>query len=130
MGAGLASLPRSFAATKPWAPAVHSAENRRPRLPSPNPPMAEICAKPYMRVMRKIALILPLLAMLAGSIWFAYFVWITDDGPPMPVTGYVAMALGILFSLLIGIGLMALVFYSHRHGYDERAQGETGQDRN
>jgi hypothetical protein len=29
------------------------------------------------------------------------------------------MALGIFFSLVIGIGLMALVFYSSRAGYDE-----------
>ena len=31
------------------------------------------------------------------------------------------MAIGILFSLVIGIPLMALLFYSSRHGYDERA---------
>ncbi len=81
-----------------------------------------------MPSMRKIAVILPLLALLAASVWFAYYVWITDDGPPMPTTGYVAMMLGILFSLFVGVGLMALIFYSHRHGYDERAQGETGRD--
>jgi hypothetical protein len=28
------------------------------------------------------------------------------------------MALGVVFSLVVGIGLMALVFYSSRHGYD------------
>jgi hypothetical protein len=28
------------------------------------------------------------------------------------------MWLGIVFSLLIGCGLMALLFYSSRHGYD------------
>jgi hypothetical protein len=33
--------------------------------------------------------------------------------------GYIAMALGIFFSLVIGIGLMTLVFYSSRAGYDE-----------
>jgi hypothetical protein len=31
-------------------------------------------------------------------------------------------------SLLIGITLMALLFYSSRHGYDERASGEPGAD--
>jgi len=78
--------------------------------------------------MRKIALIVPLLALLAGSVWFAYYVWVTDEGPPIPAMGYVAMALGILFSLLVGVGLMALIFYSHRHGYDERAHGGTDGD--
>jgi len=37
----------------------------------------------------------------------------------MSVHGYVAMILGIIFSLLVGCGLMALVFYSSRRGYDE-----------
>ncbi|MEX0752084.1 MAG: hypothetical protein WD073_04065 [Xanthobacteraceae bacterium] len=80
--------------------------------------------------MRYAAVILPLFALLAASIWFAYDVWTTDDGPPIPAMGYFAMGLGILFSLAIGIGLMALIFYSHRHGYDDRAQGGTDGDRN
>ena len=37
----------------------------------------------------------------------------------MPAAGYVAMTLGIVFSLVVGCGLMALLFYSSRHGYDE-----------
>ena len=40
----------------------------------------------------------------------------------MPAIGYVAMGFGIVFSLLVGCGLMALVFYSSRHGYDEPFQ--------
>lgn len=80
----------------------------------------------YIRGMHKTAVLLPLLAFLGAALWFAYYVWSTDTGPPMPASGYVAMALGILFSLVVGIGLMALVFYSHRHGYDERGQGRGG----
>jgi hypothetical protein len=91
--------------------------------------MAQIGAYTYIPVMRRIALFLPMLAILAASVWFAYFVWTTDEGPAIPISGYLAMAVGILFSLLLGIGLMALLFYSHRHGYDERAQGQTRQDR-
>jgi hypothetical protein len=37
----------------------------------------------------------------------------------MSIHGYIAMILGIVFSLVIGCGLMALMFYSSRHGYDE-----------
>jgi hypothetical protein len=37
----------------------------------------------------------------------------------MSVHGYIAMILGIVFSLVIGCGLMALMFYSSRHGYDD-----------
>ncbi len=90
---------------------------------SPLPALAEIPTTSYMLCMQKTAVILPLLAFLAASVWFVYYVWATDEGPPMPASGYVAMTLGILFSLVVGIGLMALVFYSHRHGYDERGQG-------
>jgi hypothetical protein len=33
--------------------------------------------------------------------------------------GWIAMALGILATLALGIGLMSLVFISSRRGYDE-----------
>jgi TRAP-type C4-dicarboxylate transport system permease small subunit len=88
--------------------------------------MAEKPVSAYIRRMQKAVVILPLLAFLTASIWFAYYVWTSDAGPPMPTSGYVAMALGVLFSLVVGIGLMALVFYSHRHGYDERGHGQQG----
>ena len=43
--------------------------------------------------------------------------------------GWVAMALGILAMLAVGIGLMALIFISNRRGYDEptviRAEPDT-----
>ena len=29
------------------------------------------------------------------------------------------MALGVIFSLVVGVGLMTLIFYSSRKGYDE-----------
>ena len=46
----------------------------------------------------------------------------------MPQVGYVAMTIGVVFSLLVGIVLMALLFYSSRHGYDQRASGEPWRD--
>ena len=57
--------------------------------------------------------------MLALSFWFAAQSWTSLEGPDMPAGLYVAMGLGIVFSILVGSGLMALVFYSSRHGYDE-----------
>jgi hypothetical protein len=54
--------------------------------------------------------------------WFAARTWISLGGQPMPPAGYIAMTLGIVFSVVIGCGLMALVFYSSRHGYDEPPQ--------
>jgi hypothetical protein len=66
-----------------------------------------------------IALIVALVAILGASLWFAARAWLTISGPPMPTIGYVTMGIGILFSLIVGCGLMALIFYSSRHGYDE-----------
>jgi hypothetical protein len=73
----------------------------------------------------KIALVaVPLLAMLAAAVWYAARAWTALSGPPLPATGYVAMTLGIVFSLVVGCGLMALLFYSNRHGYDEPHRAE------
>jgi cation transporter-like permease len=73
-----------------------------------------------------IALVgIPLFAILAVSGWYAAGAWVSVSGPPMPATGYVAMTLGVVFSVVVGCGLMALVFYSHRHGYDDAAQDAT-----
>jgi hypothetical protein len=73
----------------------------------------------------KIAFVaIPLLAMLAIAGWYASHAWTALSGPPMPATGYVAMTLGIVFSLVVGCGLMALLFYSNRYGYDEPHRAE------
>ncbi len=76
-----------------------------------------------------IALVVALLAILAGALWFAVGAWTSVSGPPMPTAGYVAMIFGIFFSLIIGCGLMALLFYSSRHGYDEPFQPDDDRDR-
>jgi TRAP-type C4-dicarboxylate transport system permease small subunit len=88
--------------------------------------LAENVANAYIEAMQKLAILVPLLLFLAASVWFTYYVWATDNGPPMPASGYVAMILGVLFSLVVGIGLMALIFYSNRHGYDDGHGGEDG----
>jgi hypothetical protein len=74
--------------------------------------------------MRTLAIIVPLLLILAASVWWAASLWTSVEGPPMPAAGYFAMWLGIVFSLVIGCGLMALMFYSSRQGYDDAANKE------
>ncbi len=73
-------------------------------------------------VMRTLGVV-TLLALLAASIWYAWGLWNAVDAPDMPAGLYAAMILGVLFSIIVGCGLMALVFYSSRRGYDERASG-------
>ena len=53
------------------------------------------------------------LAVLAMRIWEA------TGGPVISVHGYIALGLGTLFTFALTAGLMALVFYSNRHGYDD-----------
>ena len=77
-------------------------------------------AKSKLSMLGKIALIGPLVIILAAAGWYASRAWTDVSGPPMPATGYIAMALGVGFSLLVGCGLMALVFYSSRYGYDDQ----------
>ncbi|SPP96986.1 hypothetical protein [Bradyrhizobium vignae] len=63
-----------------------------------------------------------MVALLIVSVVMATLGWNASDGTDVPPIGYAAMAAGILFSLLFGVGLMALAFYSSRAGYDERAK--------
>jgi hypothetical protein len=74
--------------------------------------------------MRKLLILIPLVLLLIVAVWFMIHFWNSIEGPPLPTTGYVAMWLGIVFSLVIGCSLMALVFYSSRHGYDEAVYNE------
>jgi hypothetical protein len=67
------------------------------------------------------AVIPVLLAFLIAAGVIGYLGWISTDND-VPKSGYLAMALGVVFSLAVGGGLMALLFYSSRRGYDEPAE--------
>jgi hypothetical protein len=67
--------------------------------------------------MRTLLIVL-LLGLLAGVGYFAYSA-MTVEGEPIPTQGYVALALGAGFSVVVGVGLMVLLFFSSRRGYDE-----------
>jgi protein-S-isoprenylcysteine O-methyltransferase Ste14 len=70
-----------------------------------------------------ILLCLVLLGFLALALSFMVSAW-QGSTARMSVHGWIALSLGVVFSVLIGCGLMALMFYSSRRGYDERASGE------
>lgn len=59
--------------------------------------------------------------LVAGLAVFLVWSWEASGGPVMSVHGYIALALGALFTFALTAGLMALVFYSSRHGYDDEA---------
>jgi hypothetical protein len=60
-----------------------------------------------------------LVLLLVLAIAFMLIGWDTADaGTPMTTAGYMAMTFGIVATLALGSGLMALVFYSSRKGHD------------
>ena len=70
--------------------------------------------------------IVPLFALLAMSLWFASSAWthLGNAAIDIPLYGYLALLGGVVVSLGVGGGLMALVFYSSRHGYDDLSGGD------
>jgi hypothetical protein len=64
-------------------------------------------------------IVIAVLLLLLGASGFIAYRGLTIDNVDVPAAGYVAMAFGVIFSLIVGVGLMALIFYSSRKGYDE-----------
>ena len=65
------------------------------------------------------AAVLLTVVIAVANLWDA----IGDSG--ISAAGWVAMGLGIIVTLALGIGLMALVFISSRRGYDEGGRNDS-----
>lgn len=72
--------------------------------------------------MKAFLLVLVLGGILAAVLFGVLSGW---DASYMSIHGWIALGLGTFFSLAIGGGLMALVFYSARKGYDDRIERDT-----
>jgi ABC-type multidrug transport system permease subunit len=68
-----------------------------------------------------IAVALAAAAVLAVVVVIAEFLSGLGDSE-ISFAGWLAMGFGVVVTLALGIGLMALVFISSRRGYDEAAQ--------
>jgi len=68
-----------------------------------------------------IVLMIALVALLILSGVWAVSIWNAGSEVPMSKHGWIAMGLGTFFSLIIGCGLMALMFFSNRSGHDDVA---------
>jgi hypothetical protein len=69
--------------------------------------------------MQTALVITVLLAILGGAVFVGHYGWVSAGDVTMPTWGWLMMGLGIFFTILVGGGLMALVFYSSRVGFDE-----------
>jgi hypothetical protein len=61
------------------------------------------------------------LLLAAGGV--ALHLWLELDDVSLGVHGWLALGLGVGASLILGIGLMVLVFRSARRGYDDDVAG-------
>jgi hypothetical protein len=62
-----------------------------------------------------------LLGLLAATVAVAVYLWQEVGDVAIGMHGWIALGLGSAATLLVGGGLMSLVFLSARRGYDERA---------
>ncbi len=56
-------------------------------------------------------------AILGAAIWFMFYGWNLTNAE-IDTPGIIALVLGVVLSIVLGGGLMALVFWSNRKGYD------------
>lgn len=79
-------------------------------------------AEPYKATRAGVWIVVSvLLVILLFAMAFLYVGWgMGGDHPEnsMSASGYAAMTMGIVATLALGVGLMALVFYSSRSGHD------------
>ena len=73
-----------------------------------------------------LILVWTLLLLAAGGV--ALHLWLELDDVSLGVHGWIALGLGVAFSVALGVGLMRLVFLSARRGYDGAA-GPPGGDK-
>ena len=59
-----------------------------------------------------------LLGLVVATLWVCYDLWIAVVAT-VPAYVWVLLAIGGVLCIVLGGGLMALVFYSNRMGYDE-----------
>ena len=62
--------------------------------------------------------IVALLILLGGAIWYCIHAWAEVPGVGIPPIGWLFLVLGVVFTFVVGGGLMALLFYSSRKGKD------------
>jgi hypothetical protein len=65
----------------------------------------------------KYVSVVVLLALLAGVWAWAVSAWTRD----IPMSNWIALGFGGLFTVVVGGSLIGLLFYSSRRGYDDEA---------
>lgn len=64
------------------------------------------------------------LALVGGVVAVSVYAWTSMGDVAMSTSGWIALILGIVFTIALGCGLMALVFFSAHTGVDENVAGQ------
>ena len=81
----------------------------------------DIASTPAAGRARTLPAALVLGGLLLVAVVLSALAWRELGDVAMGPHGWIALLLGALVTLLLGAGLMALVFHSARRGYDDRA---------
>lgn len=93
-----------------------------PREPRPDYERAATAWARYKRTMRWMTLAAIVCVLLS-------LVYLKSFGDPVPIHMVIATAAGVGLTVLVGTGLMGLIFLSNRTGHDEEAhRGERNDD--
>jgi len=69
--------------------------------------------------MKSFTIIVALAAVLGLAVYAAVEIWTGLEGTEISTHGWIALSIGALVTFGLGAGLMFLVFYSNRRGYDD-----------
>ena len=69
--------------------------------------------------MKNIITFVAALVSLGLVAYWALYVFGKIEGVTLSGHGVTAMIIGLFFTLVIGFGLMALLFFSNKHGHDD-----------
>jgi hypothetical protein len=75
--------------------------------------------------MKLIAYAASIAVGLALAVALGFALSPSGEEAPISAHGWIAVALGIVFTMIVGVGLMALVFASNRSGHDDRVGTDT-----
>lgn len=73
--------------------------------------------------MKTVLLVVVWTGLLLAAGGVALHLWLELDDVSLGVHGWLALGLGVGVSLILGVGLMMLVFRSARRGYDDDVVG-------
>ena len=85
-----------------------------PRRNAPDYERAAAAWARYFRIMRWMALASIVTVLLS-------LIWLKSFGDPVPVQMVIATIAGVGLTVLVGTGLMGLIFVSNRSGHDDEA---------